>query len=361
MRKILFISSHPPSSKVPQAGHKIALQKLKKLSQFGDVFLISQVNEYEKKYIDKSDYDFCKNVYLEHISKINRIINILKHPLLPFKIGSRASNNLKRIISKSCLDNNYEQVHFEFTASIYFVKYLPVNVYKSITEHDITFQLYNRKYLQANIIFKIFYLFEYLRMKYFEITRIKLFNIVYVLSKKDKELLTPYYPEHTIEIEAPYINMEYSNVNRSNIKEGTILFWGAMNREENVNAVLWFIDNVFNKLKLLKSDIHLYIVGANPPKNILELISPNITVTGFVESPIEYFQMCQIAVAPLRIGAGIKIKVLECLSTGMPVIATSVGAEGIVNQNIIIANTADEFINSILKVIEDKNSFMKLN
>ena len=79
-----------------------------------------------------------------------------------------------------------------------------------------------------------------------------------------------------------------------------------MNRKENEDAVLYFINNIWNNIN--KENVKFYIVGSKPSEKIKNLENENIVVTGFVENPKEYFSIMDISVVPLRLGAGIKDK-----------------------------------------------------
>ena len=107
-----------------------------------------------------------------------------------------------------------------------------------------------------------------------------------------------------------------------------------------------------------KENVKFYIVGANPTDEVKKLASDNIVVTGFVENPKDIFENMDISVVPLRLGAGVKIKVLESLASGLPVITTDVGAEGIIAQNgrdILIENDPKKFAEILNKLISDED------
>ena len=155
-----------------------------------------------------------------------------------------------------------------------------------------------------------------------------------------------------IEVVFPEVDEWILTVDRSKYKEKTILFLGAMNRFENQDAIMWFVKDILPLLINKIPDIKLYIVGGNPPENILKLASDNVIVTGFVDSLQEYFEKVHIAVVPLRYGAGVKIKTLETLAAKIPTISTEIGAEGIPeNKNLYVANTEENFFEVIKSLL----------
>lgn len=112
-----------------------------------------------------------------------------------------------------------------------------------------------------------------------------------------------------------------------------IVFFGALNRMENVKSAIWFYDNVFCKLK--DKSWKLILLGSHPDKQLIYLSvqDKRVVVTGFVEDIKPWLQNCACMIAPLIMGAGIKVKVLEALSAGVPLLTNEIGMEGIDAQN----------------------------
>src|SRR5262249_51877510 len=122
----------------------------------------------------------------------------------------------------------------------------------------------------------------------------------------------------------------------------------------NVDAVLWFSDTVLPALQIKIPSIRFKIVGSRPHSKIIELAKRNgIEVTGEVPDIRPYLAEASALVVPLRSGAGTRLKILQAMAMECPVISTELGAEGldvVHGQNILIADTVDQFITHILKV-----------
>jgi len=130
-----------------------------------------------------------------------------------------------------------------------------------------------------------------------------------------------------------------------------MLFTGVMDYKPNIDAVVWFVDNVWQEILKEYPDARFIIAGMNPTSNVkgLEKIS-GIEVTGYVDDILPYYHQSDYFVAPFRLARGVQNKVLQGFACGLPVIATPMGAEGIDCTNdidILIANTADEFLTCI--------------
>ena len=117
-------------------------------------------------------------------------------------------------------------------------------------------------------------------------------------------------------------------------------FYGAWNRKENYETLSWFIQKV---KPLLSRKLNYIVIGGGLSKELQnELISLGIKVLGFVEDPVLEVSKCQALIAPLRHGAGVKVKVIDALTSGTPVIGTNVTFEGIEdNQDYKLFYNAD--------------------
>jgi len=142
------------------------------------------------------------------------------------------------------------------------------------------------------------------------------------------------------------------------------IFTGVMDYKPNIDSILWFTNNVWPKITIKYPESRLIIAGMNPTPGILALTKvKGIEVTGFVDDILPYYHQSDFFIAPLRIARGVQNKVLQAFSCGLPVISTSMGAEGIDytdGKNILIADTPDAFFDSIEKLIENKILYQSL-
>lgn len=113
--------------------------------------------------------------------------------------------------------------------------------------------------------------------------------------------------------------------------EEALLFVGTLTWEANVDGLLWFLDNVFPDVLKKHPKIRFYIVGKNPDRRLIAKAEhfENIELTGFVEDLEPYFKKARVFVIPLRFGSGIKVKLLNAMYRGIPVVTTPIGTEGL--------------------------------
>jgi GT2 family glycosyltransferase len=110
-----------------------------------------------------------------------------------------------------------------------------------------------------------------------------------------------------------------------------IIFVAGFGHAPNVDAAVWLVKTVLPLIEMSGGKPHLWLVGSNPTQDVRQLAGPNVTVTGYVTDArlLEFYRSARVAIVPLRIGAGVKGKVVEALHYGLPIVTTSVGAQGL--------------------------------
>jgi glycosyltransferase involved in cell wall biosynthesis len=146
----------------------------------------------------------------------------------------------------------------------------------------------------------------------------------------------------------------------------SIIFVGAMNYYPNIDAALWFARDVWPRLRSLFPECRLTLVGSDPAPAVLALRdTEGIEVTGTVEDIRPFYHSAGIALAPLRMGGGTRLKILEAMAAGIPVVSTAVGAEGLAvesGRNILIADerNPESWVRAILSLGESERQRTEL-
>jgi glycosyltransferase involved in cell wall biosynthesis len=139
-------------------------------------------------------------------------------------------------------------------------------------------------------------------------------------------------------------------------KRRDVMFVGAFSHGPNGDAVFYFLKEIFPPL-VERMDINCYIIGKNPPPELLSLQTPNVIATGYIPDIMPYFEKCRLMVAPLRYGAGVKGKLTQSMSVGLPFVTTSVGAEGmdlVDGRHCFIADDPGVFGDRISRLYTDR-------
>lgn len=143
-----------------------------------------------------------------------------------------------------------------------------------------------------------------------------------------------------------------------------ILFIGGFAHNPNVDGIKWFVNEIFPKVKQQIQGIKFYLVGSAPTEEILALKSDDIIVTGFVtdEELEKIYKNIKLSVVPLRFGAGIKGKIIEAVYNKVPVVTTSIGVEGINNDDGLISvfDDADSFANGLINMYNNNEKLEEI-
>lgn len=136
----------------------------------------------------------------------------------------------------------------------------------------------------------------------------------------------------------------------------SIVFFGSWDWIPNQDAVRWFLESIFPLVKRRCPRATLFIMGKKPPEDIQSLRSDSVIITGFVPDLKREVQRCQVAIAPYRIGGGLRFKILESFAMRVPVVSTTVGCEGIEaehQKHLLIKDSPEGFAQAIVRLFED--------
>jgi len=187
-------------------------------------------------------------------------------------------------------------------------------------------------------------------------------DVVFTVSGEEKEYLLKEIPELWVEV-IPNIHDVKKTVTPFS-KRSDIMFIGSFFHQPNEDAVFFFVREIFPLIKEKLPHIKFYVVGSDPSSALLQLNSEDIRVTGYVKDVTFYFETCRVFVSPLRYGAGMKGKIGQSMGYGLPVVTTTIGAEGIglVNaESALIADKPEEFADAITRLYTDEDLWNKIS
>lgn len=349
MKKILFLTSFPPNKKT--AGQNFSRQLLTNLSKKTEIDLVYFSYEDHETDLD-ANINFIKEVKNNFFSKI---FNILLFPFVHPFFSSRFNLIILFWLFKN--KKKYDIIIFDFT-QVHLYSYFLRHSKKIHFSHDVIIQKFSRVKNKLECFF----------IKYSEKIVLKRASKVFTFSSKDSRILeflfniksepTNFFLEKSI------LTLELDNL----VFKDHFSMFGAWNRKENYEGLDWYLSNVHS----LTENLKVVVIGPKMPLWLLKKINEikNVSYIGFVENPYIHLAKSRALIAPVFIGAGVKVKVIESLALGLDVIGSKVAFEGIKNSDSLLeCNTSMEFVNCLNKYnnkkikqevrIEKRNKFLE--
>jgi glycosyltransferase involved in cell wall biosynthesis len=184
-----------------------------------------------------------------------------------------------------------------------------------------------------------------------------------VVSHQERQLFERFFPESKskVEIVPNGINFRDYSVLKVKPKPNRLIFTGPFRYHVNYEAMQWFISEVYPKILAQLPNTQLMITGDH--KNLPLPSNKNITLTGFVADIKPLIASSWISIAPLLSGGGTRLKILEAMAIGTPVVSTTKGAQGLEaksEEHLMIADSAESFANHVVKILNDKELHARL-
>jgi glycosyltransferase involved in cell wall biosynthesis len=369
LKQVLWISLMAPYDRVQHAGGQTANYYVKRFAQCDrlDLRVLSFCAEDEVGRLDLDAYGIESRVFVyssEFREKWARHLLNFESKLNPLNRYSNLLSNhqalcVSREIARLAKEGyRPDVVVLQWTQVAFLVgtvkKHFP-SCRVVCVEEDVTFVRLRRESEEAQgLVRGVLGKVRYLRERALELKTLRASDLVSVNNYCDRQVLL----DAGIEAQKIFLNTPYfkdmADVERNSLSQ-SILFFGAMNREENYEAALWFIDNVLDRLRV-NHEVQFLVLGGNPPECLRRRASDSVRVLGYVEDTSPYFETSLCLVAPLHRGAGIKVKILEAMSAGMPVLTTRVGIEGIPatdGQDFFLCESPEQYAEAIDALLTD--------
>ncbi len=211
----------------------------------------------------------------------------------------------------------------------------------------------------------VYSLIQTQRLKRYEARMCQLADAVIAVSPEDAEALRPFRNDGKVFIVPSGITVEdYTNpsdtaAQSDNLHPNSLVFTGKMDYRPNIDAMIWFTDEILPLILRQQPDVHLYIVGQQPHARLERLNEhPNITLTGRVDSVIPYLHGADVYIAPLRMGSGTRLKLLEAMACRCAIVATTTASAGLLDeakQAMLIADDPQTFAEAVVELLRDSD------
>jgi len=307
------------------------------------------------------------NSHEKTVLKVNTSFNLKK---LIHSFISNKSYQAERFFSKKICNKIIKIINTEKYDHILFEGVFPAvylepikkkcNCKMIIRTHNIEHEIWkNLQNNTSNLFKKSIYIFIKRQIKKWEEYICKKADFICCISKSD----IPYFSKK-INKNVKLLPVSFLIKKKKKNTDFSIFHLGSMDWEPNIEGVNWFINNVWRKFEKNNFSIYCYLAGKNMPNNIKNKSTRKLIIEGTIENATNYMYNKSVMIVPIFSGSGIRIKILEGMALGIPIISTSKGAQGIPytnGKNILIADNALSFYNVIKKIYSEPILFKKIS
>ncbi|KAB8143997.1 glycosyltransferase [Chloroflexia bacterium SDU3-3] len=190
-------------------------------------------------------------------------------------------------------------------------------------------------------------------------------DVVFAVSDDDRATMQALAPHSTIQVAPNGVDttvfsraqLEHDRAGALSFGPPTLVFSGTLDYRPNVDAALWFVRQVLPRIHAQRPDVRLVLIGRRPAPALQALPPQLVTLVGEVADARPYIAGASVYIVPMRIGGGVRLKLLEALALAAPVVSTAMGAEGVAGlvggEHCLLADSPDEFAQATLRLLDD--------
>ncbi|MBI5670695.1 MAG: glycosyltransferase [Chloroflexi bacterium] len=348
----------------PDSGPKVkTYHVLKYLAQRHDVTLVSFVRESDKPEHIRHLHSLCERVVTVPMARsAARDARFLGHSLLtgqPWMMLRDERPEMRAALAELARTTHFDVVHADQLNMAQYA--LPFQTSRKVLDlHNALWVLYKRlaETLPVTKPMKYILTRDWRLLKHYEGQMCRAFDAVTAVSQEDKAALIEAGARDNITVIPIAIDTDEQAFIPRQPKEPHIVHIGTMYWPPNIQGITWFLDEIYPRIRQQVPEVRCTLIGARPPASIVERgqTDPSLTVTGYVEDPLPYLQASSMMAVPLLSGGGMRVKILNALSQGIPMVSTTVGCEGInvrSGEDILIADDPQAFADACTRLLTD--------
>jgi glycosyltransferase involved in cell wall biosynthesis len=352
--RVLIASPYSPYPPV-HGGAVRMLSLLRRLSQVADVTWVAYADT-QPELDPRSTAELQK--LCREVVVIERDTAAVGGILLPNKTRGFCSHLMEQQLEYFLDRDDYDVLQLEYTHLAHLMPPASPGLLRVLVEHDVSFVSLARSQATAEgRLARLGFWFDWMRMLRYELAAVENADLVFTMSDTDRDVLGRYVDTRHVVPIPNGVDCQAFPFTESGRTPGSILFVGFFRHEPNVEAVRYFCSQVLPRVRAAAPEVHFQVVGAYPPEVVRRLgDDPGVEVTGRVEDIVPYYRQSAVFVAPVLQGSGTRLKILEAMASGCPVVSTTIGAEGLGasdESEILIADDAAAMADAIVRLLHD--------
>ena len=343
---------------------------LKHVAERGnEIYFAAYQKEYDRKLAESTLQKFCHPFIIDANTEnrtFSAFLNLFSK--VPYNISKFKTLELEKFLIDFFKKHKIDIVHVDHLHlgwTIDLIKNI-ADIPVVLREHNLELKIMQRfSEQQKNFFLKQYSELQYKKFVSYEPTLAEKFDKCIMVSEEDEQTLLKMNPNVKTTTIPVGVEKELLIIKKKDVIPYSIFHLGSMSWLPNLDGLKWYLGEIFPRIISFLPKVTLYLYGAGTDKlKIPSSMEKNIVKTGYVKDIWSTINNKQLAIVPLRIGSGIRVKIIEMLATGQNIISTSIGKEGISvsdGNDILIADTADEFVDKTIKYFNNYYDTTKIS
>jgi glycosyltransferase involved in cell wall biosynthesis len=274
----------------------------------------------------------------------------------PLVVRKHYSRRFQQALRQVLNSQPFDVIHCEWTHFASFLRE-SVAVPTFLCSHNVECTAWHRfSANQTNPIRRAALYLEWLKMRSFERRFLPRFDHLAAVSENDAHMMKSWFRTPSVDVIPNGVDVDFYDRKCVSREEDLLVYCASMDAWVNQDAAIYFVQNILPRIQRLRPQTQLMIVGRQPSAAIRRLASDHVIVTGTVDDVRPLLERATVNVVPLRIAGGSRLKILESFAARVPVVSTSIGAEGLAvrdGREFLLADGEDAFTTACVRLLEN--------
>jgi glycosyltransferase involved in cell wall biosynthesis len=274
---------------------------------------------------------------------------------VPYETRAVHSREMQEAIDRLCAERGFDVVQLESALLSPFT--FPQTTRVVLDEHNLEYEVYARlQEAESSALRRQFYALQERRLRGFEERAWRLADACVTTSEREAEIIRPLAPDTLVAAVPNGVDVDYFRPAAEPAADpGLLVFNGVLDYRPNVDGVNFLVDDVLPLIKSRRPDVRLAVVGRGSAGAVEALRRRGVEATGEVPDVRPWLQRADVVVVPIRTGSGTRLKVVEGLAAGKPMVSTTVGCEGVDvrDEHLLIGDSAQDFADNVVRLLDE--------